>query len=91
MKECYVKIFGVVQGVFFRQSTKELADQLGVLGWVKNCNDGSVEATFIGNLKQIEQMLSWANQGSVNASVEKVVMISEKDCTKPPESFTILY
>ena len=50
MKECYVKIFGKVQGVFFRQSTKVMADKLGVNGWVKNCEDETVEALFIGNL-----------------------------------------
>lgn len=91
MKEYYVKIFGKVQGVFFRQSTKGMADQLGINGWVKNCEDGTVEALFIGNLTDLKRLLVWAHQGPERAIVEKVQLISEKDCTKLVEGFNILY
>jgi len=91
VKECFVKIFGKVQGVFFRQSTKVMADQLGVNGWVKNCEDGTVEALFIGAPNDLTRLLAWAHQGPEQAIVEKVQLISEKDCTKLVEGFNILY
>ena len=91
MKEYHVKIYGKVQGVFFRQSTKSMADQLGIVGWVKNCVDGTVEALFIGDDFSLQQILDWSHSGPEFADVEKVRLISEKDCTKLLEGFNILY
>lgn len=91
MKEYHVKIQGKVQGVFFRQSTKSMADQLGIVGWVKNCTDGTVEALFIGDDFKLQKLLAWIHHGPEQANVEKVQLISEKDCTKLQEGFNILY
>ena len=44
----HVNIFGKVQGVFFRMETQRAAERFGVLGWVRNKRDGSVEAVFEG-------------------------------------------
>ena len=46
MKHINIKVTGKVQGVFFRAGAKAVADQLGVKGWVKNLNDGSVKLKF---------------------------------------------
>lgn len=67
-----VIISGRVQGVWFRASTKEKADQLGITGWVRNTSDGDVEALFEGDEKIIQEMLDWCHQGPQYARVENV-------------------
>ena len=53
----HVVIRGLVQGVWFRASTKDEADRLGVSGWVRNLSDGSVEAVFEGEKKKVEEIV----------------------------------
>lgn len=57
MKKMRLIAKGKVQGVGFRQSTKKLADQLGVKGTVKNEDDGSVSIEAIGTEEQMEQFV----------------------------------
>jgi len=52
MKRAHLFISGKVQGVFFRAFTKEVADSLGLKGWVRNLTDGRVEAVFEGEEKR---------------------------------------
>ena len=66
-------ISGKVQGVFYRQSTKEKATELGITGTVKNLRDGSVEVTATGTVKQLEQFTQWCNQGPPRAVVTDIV------------------
>ena len=66
------KITGRVQGVWFRQSTKQTATACGVTGWVRNCPDGSVEAVFEGEKPQVEQAINWCRQGPQLARVDEV-------------------
>jgi acylphosphatase len=68
----HVYISGRVQGVFFRSDTKELADRLGVEGWVRNTRDGRVEAVFEGEKEKIEEMLNFCHRGPHGASVGDV-------------------
>jgi acylphosphatase len=68
----HVIIEGLVQGVFFRASTKEKALQLGVGGWVRNLSDGDVEALFEGEKKKVEEIVAWCYQGPPGARVTKV-------------------
>ena len=89
--EVYVKVFGRVQGVFFRQSTKSEAERWGVCGWVKNCDDGTGEALLQGDSESIQRMLDWIQHGPDRAKVENVNVIFEKSCTNSLEAFTILY
>ena len=91
MVEGHIKITGKVQGVFFRQSTKEKAMSLGVCGWVKNCSDGSVEVLIQGDASVMDQMMDWLFIGPEMAQVREVKILSQKDCTKLKEGFTILY
>jgi acylphosphatase len=91
MVEFYVRVVGQVQGVFFRQSTKALADQLGIFGWVKNCSDGSVEALFQCFENQFNEMVTFLESGPTHAQVKHVAILYQKDCTKSLEGFTIMY
>ncbi len=65
----HVVIDGIVQGVFFRASTREEASALGLTGWVKNCFDGNVEAVFEGEKELVEQILVWCKTGPPGAKV----------------------
>lgn len=65
-------ISGRVQGVFFRMETKRAAEGFGVLGWVRNKRDGTVEAVFEGNQDQVEAILEWCNEGPAHARVDDV-------------------
>ena len=67
-----LKITGRVQGVFYRQSTMETANRLGLKGWARNCLDGSVEAVFEGDKAAIDQAIAWCHQGPPAARVEDV-------------------
>lgn len=86
-----MRVSGRVQGVFFRQSTKALADQLGIFGWVKNCSDGSVEALLQCTENQCNDMITFLHQGPSQAQVKHLQILYQKDCTKSLEGFTILY
>ena len=60
----HVIISGRVQGVCFRMETQRAAKNIGVSGWVKNRFDGTVEAVFEGDKKQVDQIIEWCRKGS---------------------------
>ncbi|WP_256010840.1 acylphosphatase [Desertivirga xinjiangensis] len=72
MKHLNITVFGKVQGVFFRAATKAVADQLGVRGFIKNKDDGSVYAEVEGDDFSLESFLEWCNEGPQHAKVERV-------------------
>ena len=83
-ERAHVYVAGQVQGVFFRDSTREKAEQLGLTGWVKNLPDGRVEALFEGPSERIREMIRWCEQGPPHAEVENVdtqFEVSEGDLT----------
>jgi len=65
-------ISGVVQGVSYRASTQEQARRRGIVGWVKNLEDGRVEALAQGSKDQMTELLEWCRKGPPAAKVEKV-------------------
>ena len=67
-----LNIQGRVQGVFYRQSTKETALRLGLTGWAKNCRDGSVRAVFEGEKAAVDAAVKWCRQGPAAAVVSGV-------------------
>lgn len=67
-----LQIRGRVQGVYFRASTVQQAQQLGLTGWVRNCDDGSVTAVVEGSRERLEKMISWCWQGPAGARVTQV-------------------
>lgn len=68
-----LKIKGIVQGVFFRQSTVEKARELDITGWVRNCEDGSVEIEAEGDENLLRAFVQWCHRGPRNAKVIEVI------------------
>ncbi len=69
---CHVLVSGRVQGVFFRHNTLKKAKNLGLKGWVRNTENGKVEAVFEGDKEKIEKMLEWIKVGPPLAKVENL-------------------
>ena len=73
MKRLNIKVYGRVQGVFFRANTVSTAKGLGLTGWVRNRRDGSVEIVAEGNQEKLLELLEWCkNWGPPSANVEKI-------------------
>ncbi|HEY9732089.1 MAG TPA: acylphosphatase [Drouetiella sp.] len=72
MAKAILLIKGRVQGVFYRYSTREKADALGLSGWVRNLSDGSVEACALGDRARIESLIEWCRVGPPHADVKSV-------------------
>jgi len=69
-----ITVSGKVQGVFFRQSTREKALQLGVTGFVKNLRDKTVYIIATGVKEQLDELVAWCGQGPPQAEVSDVVV-----------------
>lgn len=65
-------VTGKVQGVFYRQSTKERAHDLKLTGYVKNLPDGTVQIMASGTTEQLLQLVMWCKKGPARAIVEEV-------------------
>jgi acylphosphatase len=72
VKTLRLVIHGRVQGVWFRESMKQQAEQLGIRGWVMNRADGCVEAVIQGNETAVAAMLAWAHAGPPLAKVTRI-------------------
>jgi len=68
----HLRIYGRVQGVFFRYETQSVAKRLGLVGWVRNRLDGSVEVVAEGEKEKLEELLKWCHQGPPLARVDSV-------------------
>jgi len=77
MKRIRVIISGIVQGVFFRGATRRAAADLNLTGWVRNMEDGRVEAVLEGEDADVDKMIEWCKTGPPAARVEKVVTTEE--------------
>jgi acylphosphatase len=73
-----VLISGRVQGVFFRDTCRRLAEQHGVNGWVRNLPDGTVEAVFEGPAEDVRRLVDWSRRGPRSAVVEDVRVAAEQ-------------
>jgi acylphosphatase len=71
-------VHGYVQGVFFRDTMRQLAVQHGVSGWVRNNPDGSVEAIVEGDPDAVDRLLAFARQGPRGAEVDRVEVGEEE-------------
>jgi acylphosphatase len=74
----HVFISGKVQGVYFRQNTKQAAIRHRVTGWVRNLPDGRVEAIFEGDKADVDEVIGWCHIGPPNAKVEDIDVRCEK-------------
>jgi acylphosphatase len=73
----HVFISGIVQGVYFRQKTKQQAESFGVNGWVRNLPDGRVEAVFEGEEQAVKALVDYCRHGPSYARVTNVDVLRE--------------
>lgn len=71
MRYVRVRLYGRVQGVFFRESARRHARRLHLVGYVQNCDDGSIEITVSGPSDAVEEFAKWAEKGPPLAKVER--------------------
>ena len=81
-------VSGGVQGVFFRASTKDQAQRLGLTGFFRNCPDGRVEIVAEGSSEAIEELIDWCRVGPSGARVESVHAGDER-CSSEFDAFTV--
>lgn len=74
----HVVVHGQVQGVYFRDSVRRLARELGVSGWIRNRPDGAVEAALEGTPDAVERIIEWSHQGPLGARVDQVEVYEEQ-------------
>ena len=72
MKKICIQVFGLVQGVFYRYTTRKVARRLGLTGLVKNLPDGSVYIEAEGPEDKLNELLKYSKKGPKYAKVEKV-------------------
>jgi len=72
-----IVVRGRVQGVFFRDTTRRMAESRGVAGWVRNRPDGAVEAAFEGEPEAVDAMVDFAREGPRGAAVVEVEVTDE--------------
>ncbi len=75
MRQVRAVVYGVVQGVGFRYYTQQVAQQLGIVGFIRNLVDGSVEIVALGTEAQVQALLDWAHQGPASARVSRVEVV----------------
>ena len=77
MRRVRVIVSGRVQGVFFRTGCARVAEQRGVTGWIRNRDDGRVEAVFEGPRAAVDALVTWCWSGPSGASVTGVESFEE--------------
>ena len=73
----YVFVEGRVQGVFYRDSARRRAQELGLTGWVRNLPDGRVEAVLEGDASAVAAMVAYLREGPPHAQVRSVEVVHE--------------
>ena len=74
----HIFVSGKVQGVYFRQNTSLKAQELDIVGWVRNLSDGRVESVMEGLEVNIDKMISWCKSGPKDALVTDVKIMNEE-------------
>jgi len=77
LKQAHIFVSGRVQGVYYRQSTKERALALGIQGWTRNLADKRVEIVAQGSQEQLDALIQWCELGPDLAKVERVEVAFE--------------
>ena len=72
-----------MQGVFFRDTARRLAEERGVAGWARNKRDGTFEAAFEGDTEAVERLIAFCRDGPRGARVDRVDVFDER-----PEGLT---
>ena len=88
MPTLHLLIKGKVQGVFYRASAKEVAEDLNLTGWIKNTPEGDVEAAGNGSPEALEQFVAWCRQGPPSARVTEVLTTEKEE--EPFDGFHVI-
>jgi acylphosphatase len=83
-------VFGKVQGVYFRDSTRTEARKLAVHGVARNLADGSVEVVAHGSAGAVDELLAWLRRGPSRARVDEVREVAADAASPAPKDFLIL-
>jgi len=89
-KQVILKIYGRVQGIFFRDSARKRARKLGLTGWVSNESDGTVKVIAQGKEEKLKELIKWCYNGPMMARVDKID-IDWQEATGQFEVFEIKY
>ena len=84
MERVHIIVHGEVHGIGFRSFTQRMAEELGLVGWVRNDSDGTVEAVAEGTREALEEFVSRLKKGPPASRVQSV----EVNWAKPTEEFT---
>ena len=76
-KRVHIFVKGKVQGVYFRQGMKDIAEKKNVTGWIRNLQDKRVEAVLEGIDTDVNSVIEWSHVGPQNAIVDDVEIINE--------------
>ena len=82
----HVYVTGKVQGVYFRATTRDEAQKRDLNGWVRNLDDGRVEAVFEGPQEAVEELIEFCHEGSSAAAVDDVEVSYEEPQGEDPFS-----
>jgi acylphosphatase len=74
MKTVRLTIKGKVQGVFYRATAKDVADQLGIKGWIKNLPGNNVEIRATSTQESLQEFVNWCKEGPPKARVDEVIV-----------------
>lgn len=74
MKTVRLTIKGKVQGVFYRATAKDFADDMGIKGWVRNLPDRNVEIRATGSKELLQRFIDWCKHGPPKARVDEVIV-----------------
>lgn len=85
-----IEVFGKVQGVGFRWFTRERARRWGLVGWVRNRRDGSVEIVTEGPASSIDGLIEMLRKGPPGASVTSIERSEADDAEALPDPFTVM-
>jgi acylphosphatase len=88
-ERAHCRIYGKVQGVFFRANTRKQARRRGLTGWVKNLADGSVEAVIEGPRGEVEEVVEWARGGGPERARVDDIDVEWSDGTGEFDDFTV--
>lgn len=88
--EFFAKIYGWVQGVGFRHFVRKNAERLGIKGWVKNADDGTVEVLAQGEKEKLKEFLKYLKRGPILAEV-KEIKVSFRKPLKIFDQFQVVF
>ena len=74
MKTIRLTIKGKVQGVFYKATAKDVADLIGIKGWIRNLPDNNVEITATASEESLQKLINWCKQGPPKARVDDVIV-----------------